>query len=189
MKKQTKTEQIREYYRQMSRATSAQVADALGFTRGSTYKCVRELLDRGWLVKTDMRGLYEFHEIPEHEHGKIIDLQKKMWRAMRLSRAFTAWDIAWYSTATLDYAQKYVTFVSKTGHITRAGKDGHKIIWNVSRVNIPGKAPLMRLGKVKSEREVRRQEMMEAGWAMMRAIRDGDTATVKDKAGTILNFE
>jgi hypothetical protein len=31
--------------------------------------------------------------------------------------------------------------------------------------------------------------MMEAGWAMMRAIRDGDTATVKDKAGTILNFE
>jgi len=168
----TKTGQVREYFRQMNHSTPKACAKALGMPGKMIRRCVEELRQQGWLVHCDrVQGLYKFYQLEDDEHGRSGALQKKIWRAVRISRSFTVWDIAQLSGATIDYVKKYVAFLMRHGHVEKIGRDGSRAIYRRAR-DLPAAMPRMRSKRIKQE--LIRQDLLDLGWALMRAIRDDD---------------
>lgn len=179
----TKTAQVREYFREMRQSTPAACAHALGIPADTVRRCVETLHNKGWLKRVgETRGLYAFSQLAPHKHGRPFTLQKKLWRAVRMSRSFTAWEIAQLSEATLDYAKKYISFLRRSGLVEKVGRSGQKAVYRATG-DAPGTVPVMRAGKPK--KELARQDLLDLGWAMMRAIRDSDMDQARDLHGQI----
>jgi len=180
----SKAAQIREYFRQMGQSTSAQCAKALALPVAAVRGRVHDLRKKGWLVRCgEAEGIYAFHQLKDDEHGQVSELQKKMWRAVRISKSFRIWDIAQLSGATEDYVKKYVSFLMKKGCVQRVGRDGQKAVYRRAK-ELPASWP--RMQSKSSKEELARQDLLDVGWMMMRAIRDGDTDQalfIHDKIG------
>jgi len=173
----TKTGQVREYFQQMSHSTPEACAKALGMSGNLARRCVEDLRQKGWLIHCDrVQGLYKFRQLKDDEHGQSAGLQKKIWRAVRISRSFTVWDIAQLSGATIDYVKKYVAFLMRHGHVEKIGRDGSRAIYRRVR-DLPAAMPRMRSKSIKQE--LTRQGLLDLGWALMRAIRDDNMDQVR----------
>lgn len=170
-------EKIRKYFEKMKTGTAAGSAKALGIPSQTAYANVRDLYEQGWLKKIPgCLGMYEYNQLKDHEHGRSVDLQVKIWRSMRLSKSFTAWDIAMYSGASLAYVKEYISFLMGKGFVSRTGKRGQKAIYAV-KTEPDIDTPVMR--SAASTREVQHQDIIDLGWKLMLALRDGETADAK----------
>jgi hypothetical protein len=175
-------EKVREYFQEMKVGTAAGAAKALGIPVQTAYAHVRDLLEQGWLTKRPgCFGMYDYHQLQEHEYGHAVKLQEKMWRAMRMSKGFTVWDIALYSGASIEYVRNYVKFLLGRGLLRKAGKVGQRPIY-ATKPESPAVTPVMR--SASSKKETARQRIIDLGWALMRALRDDDRGT----AGTTLDL-
>ena len=165
-------EKVREYFQEMKIGTAATAAKALGIPQKTASAHVRDLFEQGWLTKRPgCFGMYDYHQLKEHEHGKAVKLQEKMWRAMRQSKRFTVWDIALYSGASIEYVRDFVKHLIGKNLIRRAGKTGQRPIY-ITQDDVREATPVMRTGA--SVKETARQELIALGWALMQALRDGD---------------
>lgn len=164
-----KTEQVREYFREYGPSSAPRCAKATGIHADSVWRLIGDLVKTGWLVRLT-RGVYEYHQLSENRLG-AADMQKKMWRAIRMSHAWTQFDIAMLSGATAGYTKMYVRFLEENGYIYKVGKKGRRTLYRTTS-HAPYGAPVMRRRGNKKEAEF--QELKDLGWAMMRAIRDGD---------------
>jgi hypothetical protein len=169
----TTAAQVRDYFKHMGESSPGACAKALGAPWRDVYSRIRDLVKNGWLIKDETGyGIYRFHQLKDSEHGQCAKLQEKMWRAARLAKSFTVWDIALYSHATLDYTKKYVTFLKRQGHVTQVGKKGQRVIYQCT-ATAKTETPICRKGK-KVLTEVKRQDLLDLGLDMVRAIKDGD---------------
>jgi len=175
------TERVRTFFEQMGTSTAAAAARALGL-RGTQASCaVRELLERGWLTRVEgCHGIYEFHRLKEHEHGRAVQIQEKIWRAIRIAKSFTSWDIALYAGANLDYVREYMRFIQGQGLIKADGKRGPKTLYRCA-AEPPTDTPVMR--SVSNRRAVWHENLENLGWQMMRSLMGGDYRT----AGELLD--
>ena len=173
--KTNKTDQVREWFRNMETGSSAECAAALGMKNANVYRRIQELLKRGWLVQQSY-GVFRYQEIPEHLHGKTAELQTKMWRAIRIARTVTTWDVAQFSGATYEYAQMYIRHLLAEKLIEKTGsKQGQRPVYRC-RAEIRHETPIMRANRKGTAEESRRLELMETGWELMRSLRIGDLA-------------
>ena len=174
------TDQIREWFRRMETGSSAQCAAALGIKNANCYRRIRELVLRGWLTQPAY-GVFRFQEIPEHLHGKAVELQAKMWRAIRIAKKATAWDIAQFSGASLYYSQAYIRYLKSEKLIEETGsRQGMRPMYRC--LSEPKhETPVMRAHKSRTAAELRRLELMNTGWAFMRALRDGNGTAARDE--------
>ena len=169
----TKADQIREWFHQMETGTSLDCAAALGMKPANCYRRIQELLKRGWLVQA-CYGVFRYQEIPEHLRGKAVELQAKMWRAIRIAKIVTVWDIAQFSSASYEYAQAYIRHLKTEKLIEKTGRrQGMRLVYKCL-AELKHETPVMRAHKKQTAAELRRLERMDTGWALMRAIRDGD---------------
>jgi hypothetical protein len=170
-------QKVREYFEKMKVGTSAQAAKALGIPAQTAYANLRDLYEQGWLKKVQgCPGMYEYHQLKDFEHGRSVKLQEKIWRAMRHSRTFTAWTIAMLAGASLVYTKEYIAFAMKQGLVSKTGKKGQQAVYGVN--NDPGiDTPVMR--SALSKKETARQFIIDVGWELMRALRDGNMTVVR----------
>lgn len=166
------TEKVRIFFEKMRTSTAAAAARALGL-RGTQASCaVRELLERGWLKRVDgCQGIYEFHQLKEHEFGRAVKIQEKIWRAVRIAKNFTAWEIALYSGANLDHVREYLRFLQRKGLIKPEGRQGMKAIYRCQE-NPQTETPVMR--SLSNRKAVRLEDLQEIGWSLMRALQGGE---------------
>lgn len=99
------------------------------------------------------------------------ELQRKMWRAIRMSRSFTTFDVAMYSGATLDYTKKYISFLLGKGLLKKMGTEGKRALYGPAAA-LPSTAPARR--RKPTLKELQRRRIADWGNAMIRAIRAGD---------------
>jgi len=170
-RRQSTTAQVREHFRAMKESTAPQAARALGIDQTLVRRAIATLKKQGWLTCTRIVGIYRFREVPEHERGQTHRLQEKMWRAMRMSRTWTTWDVAQLAGATLDYVKKYAAQLAAEGLIVQAGTTGHRKIWRVAD-GAPQETPPFRSRAAVKEQAM--QSAIDAGWALMRALLAGD---------------
>jgi len=173
------TDQIREWFRRMERGSSAQCAAALGIKNANCYRRIRELLKRGWLTQP-CYGVFQYQEIPEHLRGKAVELQAKMWRAVRIAGLATVWDIAQFSGASYEYAQAYMRFLKAENLIKETRERDRMRPKYRCLAQLRQETPVMRAHKTRTAAELRRLKFMDTGWALMRALRDGDDAAARE---------
>lgn len=162
---------VREYFRGAKSATAAQVARDLGKPRTAVYAAMRDLLKAGYLQKDElMMGLYHVRAIPAEPAGRA-DLQVKIWRAIRINRKFTNWDLALYSGATLDYVQKYLAHLQQLRLVSKVGRRGQRVIYQV-RLDAPQETPRMKRPRV--IRQAPCGALLDIAWEIVRALKAGD---------------
>jgi hypothetical protein len=176
MKAVSNQEKVREYFRQMKTGTAAQAARALGIPGATARHCVKDLCEVGWLKHCDAYGIYEFRQLQLHEYGRAAKLQETIWRAIRISKTFTAWDIAMYSGASLDYVKDYVKFLKGRGLIQISGKHRQRPVYRIKDESAA--TPLMRTAA--AGKELKHQDIIDLGWDLMRTLRDNDIAKARD---------
>jgi len=177
--KTNQTDEIREYFRGMHRSTAAQAARALGIDADVCRARCSDMSKRGWLIHLPgTKGLYEFKEIAASESGRDAVLRTKLWRAIRIAKSFTIWDAAMYSGATLDYAKKYTASLLRQGLVAKTGKDGQKAIYRCLAEERTATPRLIRKRPVPGAAD--HQVLVDLGWALMRAIRDGNREATID---------
>jgi len=165
-------QKVREYFEEMKIGTAAQAAKALGIPAQTASAHVRDLREQGWLVKRPgCFGMYDYHQLQDHEYGHAVKMQEKMWRAMRHGKTFTVWDIALYAGASIEYVRDYVKFLLGKGLIRVAGKKGQRPVYAIKE-EAAATTPVMR--SASSKKEMARQKIIDLGWELMRALRDGD---------------
>jgi hypothetical protein len=165
----------------MQIGTAALAAKALGIPLRSASVHVRDLHKQGWLTKRPgCFGMYEYHQLQDHEYGHAVKLQEMIWRAMRHSKTFTVWDLAMFSGASIEYIRDYMNFILGKGMIRISGKKGQRPVYTIKE-DAPALTPVMRSGK--SKKETTRQRLIDLGWELMRALWVGDMK----KAGSALD--
>jgi predicted HTH transcriptional regulator len=171
-------QKVREYFEKMKVGTSAQAAKSLGIPAQTAYANLRDLYEQGWLKKVlGCPGMYEYHQLKDFEYGRSVKMQEMLWRAMRNSKTFTAWSIAMLSGASMPYTKEYIAFAMKKGLVSKTGKKGHQAIYGVK--SEPGiDTPVMR--SAASTKELHRQVIIDLGWDLMRALRDGDMEKARE---------
>ena len=174
-------EKVREHFQEMKVGTAALAAKALGIPTQTASAHVRDLFEQGWLTKRPgCFGIYDYHQLEAHEYGHAVKLQQMMWRAMRHSKRFTVWDIALFAGASIEYVRDYVKFIMGKGLIRQVGKQGQRPVYVINE-ETSAVTPVMR--SASSKKETARQQIIDLGWELMRALRDGDMG----KAGTVLD--
>lgn len=164
---------VREYFRSKRSGTAAAAARELGRPRTAVYAAMRDLLDAGYLKKDGlMIGLYHVAEAPEEPAG--ADLQVKLWRAIRINRKFTNWDLALYSGATLDYTKRYVSYLQSLGYVSQAGKKGRRTIYQI-KATAPSATPRM-----SKARQGRSDDLLGTAWEIVRGLQAGDQRAAAD---------
>lgn len=165
---------VREYFRSHRSGTAAAAASELGKPRTAVYAAMRDLLDAGYLKKDElMIGLYHVVAAPDEPSGSA-DLQVKIWRAIRINRKFTNWDLALYSGATLDYVKRYISILQGAGHIVKTGRKGRRLIYQLA-ATAPRETP--RMSKGAQRRPGGRDlgnDLLETAWEIVRALQAGD---------------
>lgn len=172
-----KTESVREYFREMGTSTAAAAAKALGLTQRVAYARVRDLYDKGWLQKVPgCLGMYEYHQLEEHEYGRSAALREKLWRSIKIAKSFTAWDIAMYAGTTLDYAKKYIYSLVKRGYVEKYGRKGQKAVYRITAA-APRSTPKLR--KSAGQRALQAKDLENMGWELLRALKKSDMDEAK----------
>lgn len=174
------SDSIGEYFRKMGPSTASACADALGENPTTVHARIFKLVQKGGLKRAIRLGhsiIYEYVDGSE-AYGRPAEIQVKLWRAIRLSKRFTLWEVALLSGASLAYAKGYVAHLADKGLVTRAGRDGRKVIFCCAP-HAPVDTPRMIKGH--SKREVHLQEIITLGWEVMRSLRDGETEEAKEK--------
>ena len=177
MRQESNQQKVLEYFRRMKTGTAAQAARALAIPGNAARHCVEDLCKAGRLKRCEGDGIYEFHQPKPHESGRAVKTQETIWRAIRICKTFTAWDIAMYSGASLDYVKDYLKFTRNAGLIHIMGKRGQRSVYRITE-GTASETPVMRSSA--SVKEVRRQDLIDLGWKLMLALRDNDMATAKD---------
>jgi len=179
-------ENIRRYFQEMKVGTAAQAAKALSIPRDTVSDHVRDLHKQGWLIKRPgVFGIYDYHQLQEHEYGHAVERQVKMWRAMRHGKTFTVWDIAMFAGASIEYVRDYVKFILGKGLIRQTGKKGQRPVYSIKEGS-PATTPVMRSTSAKTE--TNRRQIIDLGWDLMRALRDGDMKKAREINETIKNL-
>ncbi len=185
-------EEILEYFREMKESSLDQCRQALGITsRGSMNSAIARLVKTGALRCARSIGnkyaLYEYIGEPGKQIGKMPELQHKAWTAMRISKTFTAWNIAHLSGASLEYVHDYIRSLKRDGILEKAGKDqrSKREILRIKKEYVT-KIIAPRIWESTARREGPVQEGITLGWEMMRALRCGNTEKAKDLCVKIL---
>ncbi len=180
--KERLAELILEHFRETRESTLQECRKALGFGAydGSLNSAISRLTEAGAIECIKSRGnkfaIYRYLKEPDKHIGKAAELQEKAWRAMRIAKTFTAWDVALLSGASLDYVHGYIRSLKRGGLLKKVGQDPKQR----EILKIEGKPPkeAPRAWEATSRKEAPIQEAIALGWEMMRALRQGN----KDKA-------
>ncbi len=173
---------VLDYFRGMGCSSVEQCRRALGITDKQTLDTQMALLVRkGALRESAGMGItgvvYEFVRDPDPLRPQ--ELLEKAWRAMRLSKVFSIWDIAMYSGASLDYCKRYIRELNKQGVLDVLGRDEKKRFrYRIKPGMDQNRAPYVRMGMNRTERAI--QEAMSAGWKMMRELKAGDVIAARN---------
>ncbi|MBN1495912.1 MAG: hypothetical protein JXA07_04030 [Spirochaetes bacterium] len=173
--KRTRTQMIREYFQNVGPATIARAAVDLNIPQRTVRKAIESLQARGEATRIGS-GLYKYRQPEGARDSAVYETQRTMWRAMRISKTFTVWDVAQLSGASIDYAQRYVAFLAKGKYLLPAGKDGQRPRWRII-LKAPVDAPVMVSASNRAEEA--RIARLEAAWELMRAIYAGDMAAAR----------
>jgi ATP/maltotriose-dependent transcriptional regulator MalT len=174
-------DRVLEYFREMGFSSLEQCRKALDVTDPKAIDTAAASLVRaGSLRHTQGMGItgviYEYVREPDPRRPQV--LLEKVWRAMRLSRVFTAWDAAMYSGASLDYTKEYIRDLRKRGFVEPVSRDEkQRVRYRIAKGKDSFTAPPARLSVARRETSI--QEALSAGWQMMRQLRDGDTTAAR----------
>lgn len=173
MKEQTTAQLVKEYFKSAGSSSANVAARDLKRPRTAVYAAIRDLLKVGYLTKDEfMLGLYHY----AGQARKAPELQQKLWRAARINKTFTNFDLARYSGATLDYTKRYVSFLQKQGHVSHVGRKGQKFIFKVSP-DAPFETPYM----ADSKPQDGKHDLAILALDLLHAIRGADMETAREK--------
>lgn len=166
----TTAQAVRDYFTSAGSATAARAAADMGRPRTAVYAAMRDLLDTGWLRRDELiPGLYHRRpQVPETA-GRDASLQVKIWRAVRITKSFTNWDLALYTGATIDYVKRYLAFLQTKGFVKKAGKLGPRTIYQMT-ATAPQATPKMLDRKDRPAQDATLAVAVE----LLRHIREGD---------------
>lgn len=178
---------VTEYFQRMGFSSLEQCRRALGITdKRGINGVVANLRSSGVLREAPGMGINGviFEYVREPDPRRPHDLMEKAWRAMRLSKVFSAWDIAMYSGASLDYCHRYIRHLARKGILVKFGRnDKQRFTYRIADGHDSTTAPAFNSSATRRERNI--QEAIESGWHLMRALRAGDTAAAKESLSVI----
>ncbi len=188
--KERLAELILEHFRETRESTLQECRKALGIGAydGSLNSAISRLTDAGAIECIKSSGnkfaIYRYIKEPDKHIGKAAELQEKAWRAMRIAKTFTAWDVALLSGASLDYIHGYIRSLKKGDLLEKVGLD-HKQR-EVLRIKGKPSKEAPRAWEATARKEVPIQEAIVLGWEMMRALRAGKRDKAMDACVKIL---
>jgi len=111
------TQMIRNYAAVNGIIRKKEARDALGMTEDEVTRSFQTLMRQGSLEVVE-RGVYRF---VENINKPIPAATDKVWRAMRMSQAFTAGEIAMLAGTSIDYVYKRFRIYRADGYLKPAG--------------------------------------------------------------------
>lgn len=166
-------EHIKEFYRGMGTAPVQCCAAALGISPESARQKILHLQRKGWLERVE--GLPDFFRFVDARNGDVSPdgLQEKLWRAARIAKNFTAWDLAMYAGVSLEYARGYAAWLVSKGLLEKAGsaKGNQRQAFRCIE-NPPMQTPRWRVKT--AEKDFGWMEALDGAWALARAILERD---------------
>jgi len=170
-------ELVLEYFTRLRSARQAACAAELGLARKAVYKSVESLVKKGLLIREPgVPGLYRCAQASPGKVLKVAEKQVKIWRAMKLKRTFTRWDLAFYSGASLDYVKRYLMFLQNAGYVSKLGHEGDRILYAIEG-SAPKDAPQMTSGTFL---DTRTDRLLEDALELVGAIRAGERARARE---------
>jgi len=116
-KKPTPSQMVKNFAAVNGTFTKADARKALGLTIQQTADAVSVLQKQGH-VRRIAYGLYQFCDVVEK---KGVEVNDKIWKAMKISNTFTASDVARLAAATRQYVYLRLNIHAADGYIKRAG--------------------------------------------------------------------
>ena len=113
------TEALRNFAAVKGTFKRKEAVAALGITGDQADRAIGNLLKADHLVRIAM-GEYRFCAVHDDNHTNTLD--ERLWRAMKVSRTFTAADLARLAESTTDHVYKFVRRYVADGYIKHQGR-------------------------------------------------------------------
>ncbi len=180
-------EHVKEFYRGMGTAPVQCCAAALGIAPESARRKILHLQRKGWLERVE--GLPDFYRFIEARNGEAPggELQDKLWRAARIAKNFTAWDLAMYAGVSLEYARGYANWLVSKRLLEKleAPKGNERQAFRCIE-NPPRETPRWRT-KI-AEKDAGWMEALDGAWSLARAIIARDIAEMDSALARLVQF-